>query len=74
MVIGQRKTSISLEASFLVGLKEIAAREGISIPALITCIDTDRQQGNLSSTVRLYVLDYYRRLAEQALAAGKGKR
>jgi predicted DNA-binding ribbon-helix-helix protein len=74
VMIDQHETSSSLEASFLDGLKEIAAQEGISIPALITRIDTDRQRANLSSAVRLYVLDHSRRLAEQALAAGKGKR
>ena len=76
IAIGQHKTSISLEAGFWVGLKEIAARERVSIPALVTRIDTDRQHANLSSVVRLYVLDHYRRLVEQALAAGgaKGKR
>jgi predicted DNA-binding ribbon-helix-helix protein len=74
VMIGQNKTSISLEASFLDGLKEIAAHEGISIPALITRIDTDRGHANLSSAVRLYVLDHYRRLGEQALAAKGGKR
>jgi predicted DNA-binding ribbon-helix-helix protein len=34
-------------------------------------IDTDRQHANLSSAVRLYVLDYYRRLLEQAAKGGK---
>ena len=71
VAIGQHKTSISLEAGFWDGLKEVAAHEKISVAALITRIDTDREHANLSSTVRLYVLDYYRRLAEQALAAGK---
>ena len=72
---GGHKTSISLEAAFWVSLKEIAAYEMISVPELVTRIDTDRQHANLSSAVRLYVLDHYRRLVEQALAAGgKGKR
>ena len=76
VAIGQHKTSISLEAGFWDGLKEAAAHEGISVPVLITLIDTDRDHANLSSAVRLYVLDYYRRLGELALATGgaKGKR
>ena len=75
IAIGQHKTSISLEAAFWQGLQQIAAYEGVSVPALVTRIDTDRRYANLSSAVRLYVLDYYRRLGEQALAAGgKGKR
>ena len=67
-------TSISLEAGFWDSLKEVAAHEKISVAALITRIDTDREHANLSSTIRLYVLDHYRRLAEQALAAKGGKR
>jgi predicted DNA-binding ribbon-helix-helix protein len=73
VAVSRHNTSISLEAGFWDGIKEIAAHEKISIAALITRIDNDREYANLSSAVRLYVLDHYRRLAEQALAA-KGKR
>ena len=59
------KTSISLEACFWAGLKEIAAHEGVSIPTLVSRIDTDRAHPNLSSAIRLYVLDYYVRLAKK---------
>ena len=50
-----RKTSVSLEAEFWHCLKQIAARERLSVSALISRIDGDRQ-GNLSSAVRLFVL------------------
>lgn len=62
VAIGQHKTSISLEAGFWDGLKEVAAHEGISVPVLVTRIDTDRQHANMSSAVRLNVLDHYRSL------------
>jgi len=65
VAIGRHKTSISLEAGFWDGLKEIAAQEGISIPRLVTRIDTNREHKNLSATIRVYVLDHYRRLAEK---------
>jgi predicted DNA-binding ribbon-helix-helix protein len=75
IALGGHKTSISVEAAFWVSLKEIAAYEMISVPELVTRIDTDRRHANLSSAVRLYVLDHYRRLVEQGPAAGgKGKR
>ena len=64
IMLGRHKTSISLEAAFWDSLKEIAARERVSIAALVTRIDADRQHANLSSAVRLYVLDHYRRLSE----------
>jgi predicted DNA-binding ribbon-helix-helix protein len=74
VVIGPRKTSITLETSFWEALKEIAAQEGFSVAALVTRIDMDRQHANLSSHLRIYVLDHYRRLVNEAAPAGKGKR
>jgi predicted DNA-binding ribbon-helix-helix protein len=64
IVIAGHKTSLSLEAAFWVSFKEIAAQEGVSVAALVNRIDTDRDHANLSSVIRLYVLDRYRRLAE----------
>jgi predicted DNA-binding ribbon-helix-helix protein len=49
-------TSVSLEAAFWQGLRDIAASRGVSINALIAAIDTARS-GNLSSAIRLFVLD-----------------
>jgi predicted DNA-binding ribbon-helix-helix protein len=66
VAIARHKTSLSLEVAFWNALKEIAAHEGISIGQLVSRIDADRQHANLSSAVRLYVLDYYRRLADEA--------
>ena len=74
IVIAGHKTSLSLEAAFWVSLKDIASRERISVAALVDRIDTDREHANLSSALRLYVLEHYRRLAEEAAPGGKGKR
>jgi predicted DNA-binding ribbon-helix-helix protein len=74
MVIDGHKTSLSLEDGFWLALKEIAAQEGTLVRELVHRIDIDREHSNLSSAIRLYVLEHYRRLLEQALAAGKGKR
>ena len=49
-------TSVSLEAPFWQGLREIAASRGLSVNALIAAIDASRS-GNLSSAIRLFVLD-----------------
>jgi predicted DNA-binding ribbon-helix-helix protein len=62
--IGKRKTSVSLEDAFWQSFKEIAKLKEMSIDELASIIDKDRQHANLSSTIRLYVLDHYRRLAE----------
>jgi predicted DNA-binding ribbon-helix-helix protein len=60
IVIAGRKTSISLEDAFWRGLREIAARRATRLSDLVAEIDSTREDGsNLSSTVRLFVLDFY---------------
>ena len=60
IVIADHKTSVSLEDAFWKGLKEIADDRNVTLSDLVSSIDTDRQQGNLSSAIRLFVLDHYR--------------
>ena len=75
LVIGARKTSITLETAFWEALKEIAASEGLTPGQLVARIDAERTHANLSSAIRLYVLEHYRRLAQEAAANGaKAKR
>jgi predicted DNA-binding ribbon-helix-helix protein len=61
VVIGSHKTSVSLEDAFWRGLKDIAVTRRVPVRDLVATIDTERQQGNLSSAIRLFVLDYYKR-------------
>jgi predicted DNA-binding ribbon-helix-helix protein len=60
IVIGNHKTSISLEDEFWEGLKYIARSREISLSDLLVIIEGEREQANLSSAIRLFVLDYYR--------------
>ena len=60
IVIAGHKTSVSLEDAFWKGLKEIANGRDQTLSELVASIDTDRRQGNLSSAIRLFVLDHYR--------------
>jgi predicted DNA-binding ribbon-helix-helix protein len=60
IVIAGHKTSVSLEDAFWKGLKEIADDRDLTLSDLVSSIDTDRHQGNLSSAIRLFVLDHYR--------------
>ena len=60
IVIAGHKTSVSLEDAFWQGLKEIAGERDVTLSDLVATIDTDRRHGNLSSAIRLFVLDYYR--------------
>src|SRR5262245_32833959 len=54
------KTSVSLENQFWDGLHEIARTENLPLCALIERIDTNRTRHNLSSAIRLFVLDYFK--------------
>jgi predicted DNA-binding ribbon-helix-helix protein len=57
--IAGRRTSLSLENAFWDGLKEIAVARNIRLNILVSEIDSKRQQANLSSAIRLFVLDFY---------------
>lgn len=71
IVIAGHKTSVSLEEAFWKGLKDIAGMRNMTLSDMVASIDTDRRQGNLSSAIRLFVLDFYRaRSAETASAKG----
>ena len=60
IVIAGHKTSVSLEDAFWRGLKEIASARNMTLSDLVASIDGGRRQGNLSSAIRLFVLDHYR--------------
>jgi predicted DNA-binding ribbon-helix-helix protein len=69
IVIANHKTSVSLEDAFWKGLKDIAGDRGLTLSELIATIDTERVQGNLSSAIRLFVLDHYRNASSAAESA-----
>ena len=58
--ISGHPTSVSLEAPFWQALRDVAARRQISVNALLSVIDAERG-GNLSSAIRLFVLESCRR-------------
>jgi len=60
IVFAGHKTSVSLEGPFWQGLREIAISRNMTLSEVVASIDTDRHEGNLSSAIRLFVLDYYR--------------
>ena len=65
--IAGHRTSLSLEAAFWRALKRLAAKDGLSLNKLIERIDRARE-GNLSSAVRVYVLDRLEAEADLARA------
>jgi predicted DNA-binding ribbon-helix-helix protein len=61
ITIAGHRTSISMETEFWQALGEIAAARRMSLAAVIAEIDRHRPDGtNLSSAVRLSILDWYR--------------
>ncbi len=60
VIIDGHKTSVSLEDEFWNGLKEIAKTQHASLSNMVAEIDKKRQQSNLSSAIRLFVLDRIR--------------
>jgi predicted DNA-binding ribbon-helix-helix protein len=60
IVIAGRTTSVILEYEFWKGLKEIATQRFTNLTALISKIDSQREHDNLSSAIRIFVLNFYR--------------
>ena len=60
MIAGHR-TSVSLEDPFWAALREVAEARGQSVQALIGAIDAGRGGQNLSSAIRVFVLEAVRR-------------
>jgi predicted DNA-binding ribbon-helix-helix protein len=60
IVIAGHKTSVSVEDAFWTALKDIATSRGATVAELVATIDAGRRHGNLSSAIRLFVLDYFR--------------
>ena len=66
VTIRGHRTSYSLEQPFFDELSSIAASRGVTLAALVAEIDADRPRGaNLSSALRIYVLDHVRRGGEK---------
>jgi len=57
IVIDGHKTSVSLEDAFWTVLKDIAHAECVTVSKVVADIDKKRKLGNLSSALRLFVLD-----------------
>jgi predicted DNA-binding ribbon-helix-helix protein len=59
VVVAGHKTSVSLEDAFWTEFRKIADAQNMTLSELAAVIDAGRQQGNLSSAIRLFVLEFY---------------
>ena len=71
VVVGGHKTSVSLEDAFWTSLKDIATRRGLTLSTQIDAIDRNRKNSNLSSAIRLFVLDHFRARAVTSMFIGE---
>jgi len=60
VLVAGHATSVSLEPEFWAALREIALRRGLSLNALISEVDSGRAGRNLSSALRVHVLQQLR--------------
>ncbi len=68
--VAGRKTNLSLEDAFWTGLRDIARSRALTVSAVVADIDMHRRHANLSSAVRLFVLeDAQARFAARAQCA-----
>ena len=72
--IARHKTSVSLEDAFWESLKDIAKTKRKTLSDLVSGIDTDRECGNLSSALRLFVLRHYQKCAASGLVVDNSVR
>lgn len=59
--VAGHRTSISLEEPFWDALREVATARGVSVQRLVGEVDAGRAGQNLSSALRVFVLDAVRR-------------
>ena len=64
VIIDGHKPSVSLEDAFWSDLKEIAHSKRATLTDLVSQIDETRQQSNLSSAIRLFVLEHIRTIGK----------
>ena len=62
VVINGHNTSVFVEDDFWVELKKISNEKRVSISELISLIDQNKKKSNLSSAIRLYILNHLREI------------
>jgi predicted DNA-binding ribbon-helix-helix protein len=66
IMIGTRRTSISLEDRVWDGLVDVCRREELSIDELCTRVNDKRLASSMSSSLRVFQLTYFRIVIENA--------
>jgi predicted DNA-binding ribbon-helix-helix protein len=73
VIVAGHKTSVSLEDAFWHRLQDIAGGQGLTVSKLVQRVEHELHDGNLSSAVRVFVLDHFcTQKSERTHAAGNG--
>lgn len=65
VIVNGRRTSMRLDKETWISLSDICSRERINVHELCSRIDSFRGQSGLSSSVRLFVLSYFRNVLQK---------
>jgi predicted DNA-binding ribbon-helix-helix protein len=60
VVVNGHKTSVSLENEFWDALRQVAKQSNVSVARLLVEIERSRTTINLSSAIRIFLLNYFR--------------
>jgi predicted DNA-binding ribbon-helix-helix protein len=72
VVVSKKRTSVSLEDSFWFSLQAIVRMENTTIEHYIERIEQQRETPNLSSNLRIAVLEYFQQLAASNISPRYG--
>ncbi len=67
VTVNGHATSIALEGAFWRELRTIATHRGMSVNQLVTDIDSTRTGTNLSSVIRVFILENLRQARDRTL-------
>jgi predicted DNA-binding ribbon-helix-helix protein len=67
IVVGGHRTSVRLEPTMWEALREIARQRDTNLNELVTEIDRRRDASSLTAAIRVFIVDYYRSAAMQAV-------
>jgi predicted DNA-binding ribbon-helix-helix protein len=67
LLLAGHATSLALEPPFWTALEAAAARQGVSLPVLLTRIDAERGGSSLASACRVRALEWARDPANPAI-------
>jgi predicted DNA-binding ribbon-helix-helix protein len=74
ITVGERRTSIRLDAEMWSALEEMCHRDGVTLAALVTSLTGAAEYGDRTALLRAAIVRYYRAAATEAghKAAGHG--